>query len=138
MTKVICRENCENAPRKGVLRDFNAAFAGNDVEAILDQLADDIEWRMVGNRTFEGRDAVEEALRAMAGERAAVELRINHIVTHGKEAALDGVITYPDGNQIAFCDVYVFSSHSKSARIKEMISYAIELNQGEYSEQGSY
>lgn len=43
------------------------------------------------------------------------------------EAALDGVITFEGGRQVAFCDVYVFSGHSKSARIKEMTSYAREL-----------
>jgi hypothetical protein len=128
MTKIVCRDDCDNAPRKGLLRDFNAAFANNDVEAILDYLAADIEWRVIGNRTFQGKEAVEGGLREMAGDEPAVELRIDHILTHGKEAALDGVLTFESGRQIAFCDVYVFSGHARSARIREMISYAIEMN----------
>lgn len=129
MTKIICLENCENSPRKGMLRDLNTAFARNDANEVLAQLADDVQWRMVGDRTFQGKEAVEEALRSMAGDQPATELRIDHILTHGREAALDGVLTFESGRQIAFCDIYVFSSTSKSARIREMNSYAVELSQ---------
>jgi hypothetical protein len=67
------------------------------------------------------------ALTEMADRQPAAELAIHHINTHGTDAALDGLITFEDGRRVAFCDVYVFSSHAKSARIKEMTSYAREL-----------
>lgn len=127
VTRIICADDCGNAPRKALLRDFNVAFAHNDAEAVLEPLSDEIVWTMVGDRTIRGKDAVARALAEMAGEKPALELRIDHIITHGTDAALDGVISFEGSRRIAFCDVYVFSSHAKSARINEMTSYTREL-----------
>ncbi len=127
MTKVICADDCGNAPRKALLRDFNIAFAKNNAEAVLEQLSDDIVWTMVGDRVIRGKENVATALQEMAAQGQATELRIDHIITHGTDAALDGVMSFEGGQRVAFCDVYVFSGHTKKARIKEMISYAKEL-----------
>ena len=127
MTQVICSDDCGNSPRKAQLRDFNIAFAHNNAEAVLEQLSDDIVWTMVGDRVIRGKEAVAQALAEMAGDQPAAELRIHHIITHGTDAALDGVISFDGGRRIAFCDVYVYSGHAKTARIKEMTSCAREL-----------
>ena len=128
MTQVICSDDCGNSPRKAQLRDLNIAFAHNNAEAVLEQLSDDIVWTMVGDRVIRGKEEVAQALVEMAGGEPAAELRIHHIITHGTDAAVDGLIRFDRGGRFAFCDVYVYSGHAKTARIKEMTSYIRELS----------
>ena len=126
--KIICSEDCGNSPRKAQLKDLNIAFARNDVDSIMEHMSDGIVWRMVGDRVVRGKEELEKTLLHMADIGSAAELRIDHIITHGKEGALDGCISFDNGQQVAFCDIYVFSSHSKKARIKELTSYAVQLH----------
>lgn len=125
MVKIIVEEDCGNAPKKEYVRDFNIAFAQNDVDKVLSMMTDDATWRMVGGETYQGGVAIRQALQKM-GEAEAQELRLDHILSHGNQCAADGLITYKN-SKVAFCDVYVFSSHAKDAKIKELISYAIEV-----------
>jgi len=60
------------------------------------------------------------------GNEKAEELLLDTIVTHGDEAAADGVIKFAK-IAVAFCDVYKFTGHDKDAKIKELTSYGIEL-----------
>lgn len=122
MVSIDCKDDCNNAPRKALLRDLNISFARGDVEEILSRLSEDILWRMVGDREIQGKPRVREVLTAMADQQAR-ELHIHHIITHGAQAALDGVMLFQDGSRVSFCDVYIFTGHSKTAKIKEIISY---------------
>lgn len=126
MLQVHCPVDCGNAPRKQVLKDFNIAFAKSDVDAILEMVRDDIVWEIVGERRIEGKDAMRAALEAMK-ETQVTELHIHHIITHGNEAAANGVITMKNGVKYAFCDVYVFAGFTKAAKLREITSYGSEL-----------
>src|SRR4051812_3535537 len=55
MVKVNVQPDCGNAPKKIFLRDFMIAFANNDVSFILDSLADDAVWDVVGETTVNGK-----------------------------------------------------------------------------------
>jgi len=125
MTKITVPEDCGNAPKKILIRDFNTAFAENKIDKILEYMSDDITWNMVGNKVIKGKKEAEEMLKTMGGE-AAHELIINTIITHGDTAAADGVMKFPD-TAIAFCDIYTFTNHSDNAKIRELTSYGIEL-----------
>lgn len=127
MTKIICDINLGHSPRTALLRDFNIAYANGDFDAVLALLSDNIKWEMVGHKTFEGKAAVSEMLAGM-GDASADEMEIQHIITHGAQAACDGIMRYPDGSVIAFCDVYDFVSASKNS-IKAIKSYAVDLKQ---------
>lgn len=60
------------------------------------------------------------------------EFKIHHTITHGKTAAVDGImkVTDPSGNVkiYAFCDIYLMSGF-KNAKIKEMTSYVLETKE---------
>lgn len=123
--KITVPEDCGNAPRKEFIRDFNIAFAENKKDKILEFMADDIEWVMVGDKIMNGKEEVAKSLELM-GDEIAEELILDTIITHGDTAACDGIIKYSK-KAIAFCDVYKFTGHDKNAKIRQLTSYGIEL-----------
>lgn len=108
------------------LRKFNQAFADNDTGYITESTTDNIVWNIPGDRTIHGKDAFIHALKQME-RNGKTELNIEHIITHGKAASVNGVIRSGNGTSHAFCDVYVFSGF-KNPRIKEITSYVIRTN----------
>lgn len=124
MLNVTAPADCGNAPKKRWLLDFNIAFARGDLSAILEGVTDDVEWIRIGKDVIRGKDRFAEALALMKGE-SAKELVIDAIITHGNTAAANGTITFHDGRTYAFCDVYRFNNHSKSAKLKAITSYVI-------------
>lgn len=109
-----------------LLEELNKAFARNDTDFIAEKVTDDIKWSIIGDQTIEGKEAFVQALNNMAAEEP-MELTIHHIITHGKEASVDGIMKQPSDNKAyAFCDVYKFSGF-KNPKITEMTSYVIEV-----------
>ena len=123
--KIHVPSDCGNAPRKDFLSQFNIAFARGEVDFILDHVSDDIVWKMLGSREIKGKAAFEKAIREMASYRT-VSLTIQHLITHGKEAAASGVMEMEGEKHYAFCDVYVFTGTSKNM-VNQMTSYVVAL-----------
>ena len=116
--------NCDNAPKKRVIRDFNIAFARGEVAAILDFLAEEVEWDIVGNKVLQGRPAVAAELHNMS----AIEIQnlsLDMILTHGKFGAAVGSLTTVHGEVFRFSDTYEFVSAGKHT-IQRFISFAIQ------------
>ena len=126
MTKVIVGEDCGNSPKALLLRDLNIAFAKNNATFILEHVTDDITWIMVGDQTIQGKANFTAALERMK-DNEVVEVRIDNVITHGDTAAVNGRMKMKDGDAYAFCNVYKFKGHSKSAKIREITSYTIEI-----------
>lgn len=124
MTKITAPDNCGNSPKAYQLRDFNIAYAKQELQAMLDQLTDNISWDWVGDKHVTGKEQVAKVLEKMIAQRAA-EFTLQKILTHGKFGAVDGTITMPDGSSYGFCDIYVFSSNAKNAKIAEITTYVI-------------
>ena len=121
--KVTVEEDCGNAPRKLLLRDFNVALAAGDLGAVLDRVSDDIAWKLVGNQVVEGKAAFERALQGSTMKVA--HLRIENIITHGKTAAVDGELELENGFKLAFCDVYRFTGAGRRAKIDRITAYVV-------------
>lgn len=126
MTTITVSEDCGNAPKKCLLRDFNVAFAETNVDFILDNVSDDVEWTIVGDQEIRGKSDFATVVEQMT-DVDVVELTIDHIITHGATAAVNGTLQLASGQAHAFCDVYEFSRHGKNAKIQTMTSYVIEL-----------
>lgn len=122
--KIICQEDCGNAPKKLVLRDFNIAFAKCDADFILESISEEVVWNMIGDKCIFGKDNMSKELNELTNK--AVELHLNNIITHGKTGAVNGTLKFGNGKSYSFCDVYLFSSAGKNAKIKEITSYVIE------------
>ncbi len=108
------------------LEKFNEAFANNDTDFILDQVTDDIRWEIVGDKILEGKEAFAEALKEME-QAEPLKMTIHHIITHGKHASVNGVMTTSDGTSYGFCDVLTFSGF-KNPKVKKLTSYAIKVH----------
>lgn len=107
------------------LEKLNHAFANNDSAYIAEQVTYDIRWEIVGEQTVAGKKAFVEMLKLMELP-GPLSMTIHNIITHGKTASVNGVMTTPDGTSFGFCDVIRFN-RIKNPKIKEMTSYAIEL-----------
>jgi predicted ester cyclase len=125
--KVICADDCGNAPRKLLLRDLQTAWVHGEVEAVAEHMSDDIVFDVVGRERIVGKEAFRTALDRMAGAGPAVELHIHNIITHGRTAALNGTVTMANGRRYGFCDVYGFAGAGRDAKITEIASYVLSL-----------
>jgi hypothetical protein len=122
--RLFVPEDCGNAPKKVVLRDFHIALAKLDRAAILDAIADDIIWRITGDETVNGKDSFMFKLAQLHRDQIT-ELRLTRIITHGSEAAVHGRWS-GTGHAYDFCHIFRFSGAAKSAKIKEITSFMIQ------------
>ncbi|MDQ0159689.1 nuclear transport factor 2 family protein [Alkalibacillus salilacus] len=122
---IVCEESCGNAPRKALLRDFSIALTSGDVDSFQEFAIDDLEWQYVGGDKIVGLDQLRHTIQSK-GEDNIQELRLENIITHGKTAAVDGVIHY-ENETYMFCDVYEFNRADKNGKIKKVKSYLIPV-----------
>ncbi len=108
------------------LRTFHRAFAENDTGYIMDNITQDISWDIPGDRYVQGKEAFASALKEMKNE-GKTKVEIEHVITHGKTAAVNGTVLYENGMSHAFCDIYVFSGF-KNPKVKEITSYVVRIN----------
>lgn len=125
--RIVCPEDCGNAPRKVQLRDFKIACARGALESNVELLSDSVEWEIVGGQRLVGLDAVRKYLEGETRQRPE-ELRIHTIISHGNTAALNATLSEPDGTRVEVCDVYVFAGFGKRGKIKEVKSYSIKVS----------
>jgi hypothetical protein len=115
--------DCNNAPKKQVIRDFNIAFAQGDVASVLSFLTEEVEWDIVGTKVLQGKGAVEAELNHMA-ETSFQSLSLDIVLTHGKFGSVVGALTTVDGDVYRFSDTYEFVSADKHT-IQRFISFAM-------------
>lgn len=125
MTKITVSADCGNAPKKEFLKEINIAFAKGNSGFLIDSVTDYIVWNIIGDKKIEGKEKFSEELEKMKKKKAS-ELRLDRILTHGKEGAVSGIIEMQDGKKYAFSDFYEFSG-AKGAKVKSIISYVIGI-----------
>ncbi|MFA7688054.1 MAG: nuclear transport factor 2 family protein [Moheibacter sp.] len=125
MTKIVSSPNCGNSPKMEFLKEFNIAFAKGNIAYIAENVADEIDWNIIGDRKIEGKEKFKKELEKMKSEKAT-ELIIDQILSHGKEGAVNGIIKMQNGKKYAFSDFYKFQG-AKGATIKSITSYVIEI-----------
>jgi ketosteroid isomerase-like protein len=115
--------DCDNAPKKQVIRDFNIAFARGDVASVLSFLTEEVEWDIVGNKVLQRKAAVEAELNHMA-ETSFRSLSLDIVLTHGKFGSAVGALTTVNGDVYRFSDTYEFVRAGKHT-IQRFISFAM-------------
>jgi hypothetical protein len=113
--------------KEKILQKINEAFAKSEIDYILENVTDDIEWTAVGDFTVKGKVQFVDAMEKIASD-VPFKIEIKNIITHGDSAAVDGIMQSPDGKHYAFCDVYKFSGF-KNPKIKKMTTYVIHLKE---------
>jgi len=122
--ELIIPKGCDNAPRKQIVIDFTIGVLTSQGSVIEDYSHEDIVWNdLKEQKETAGRDALLDNLNNESDEIDTLE--VYQIITHGKFASINGLITLSDGSKIDFCDVYTFSSAAKSGKVKEVKSYRL-------------
>ncbi|WP_415953025.1 nuclear transport factor 2 family protein [Streptomyces sp. KLOTTS4A1] len=124
MLRIHSTPDCGNAPRKEVLRDLVIALAERDGETVSALVAEGVVWNQVGVSASDGREAVRGW--AAAGPEVE-ELSFGALITHGREASVDGTLELTDGTRHAFCHVLRFAGAARTAKIVEIRSYVLPL-----------
>lgn len=120
---LLIQPDCGNSPKMKLVQDLTIYFASYAIPKVMDYLAEDVKWTLVGDSPIEGKADFEAALQSMSDNKAS-KLTIHQILTHGKEAAVHGEMLMEDGKTYAFADFYQFSS-AKSEKVKAIVSYVI-------------
>jgi len=122
--RILCQEDCGNAPKKVLIREFITALTRGDRSFIQDSITNELVWTIAGEEVIRGKEAY---LARLAGSPFQAddltEIAIHNIITHGNVAAANCTIRSPH-QQVELCEVYRFSGF-KQARIKEITSYVI-------------
>lgn len=125
MTKIIIASDCGNSPKREFLKKLNIAFAKVDVTYLGNCVTESIRWKIIGDKTLEGKEEFLKELDTMKASIAS-ELVLDKILTHGKEGAVNGIIKMQDGKEYAFSDFYEFNS-GRDAKVKSITSYVIKI-----------
>lgn len=110
MSRLIVPEDCGNSPRKRFLRDWYQALANNDLTELENQLNTDCQLCMAGGKSFKGRLSILTYFQTDPLHHA-IEIRIETIITHGRDASVNGVYETKNG-VVHFSDVFRFKSAS--------------------------
>lgn len=121
---VLCSLDCDNAPKKRLIRDFLiAAVAGNQT-TLTDLLTHHFRFILPGDRMV---DSLGTFIDLTHREKIAVSvLEIHSIITHGKEGAAHGTITTKKGRKLYFSVIVLFSGNQKEALITQVTAFAIK------------
>ncbi|MFA1822736.1 hypothetical protein ACDX78_21720 [Virgibacillus oceani] len=122
---LIIPKGCDNAPRKQIIIDFTVAILKQQNEIITEYADESIIWyQLKDNKKIEGQRSFITTLQ-VENKNDIDCLEIYQVITHGKFASINGVISLADGRKVDFCDVYTFSNTAKSGKVKEIKSYRL-------------
>lgn len=121
--KITVPEDCGNAPKKIILRDFNISLVIKDYNTLLENIADNIAWDIIGDETFEGKRDFIKKVDELYKDKI-IELLIHDIITHGYVASAHGKVIGAN-ETLHFCHVFRFTGAGKTAKIKKITSYII-------------
>jgi hypothetical protein len=122
MTEIRTAGNCGNSPKNQLLHDLAIALASADTPRLAAIVTEDVRWLPVGNKPVSGTDAF---CRAVTRFGPATAITIEHVVSHGKAGAVNGVVEF-GRKQRAFCLVVEFNS-AKGSEVSKITSYSIPL-----------
>ena len=118
--RIVRSKDCGNSPKNKFVENFVVAIAEGDEGFIKSALAADVEWHAIGRKPIHGAQAVATAiLRGAATSRIEIE----HVVTHGRAGAINGVVEFGEKLRY-FCHMYEFAN-AKGISIRKLTSYSI-------------
>lgn len=121
--RITVPDDCGNAPKKVILRDFNVSLIIKDYTGVLEKTAVDITWIIIGDEIIEGKRELIKKVDELYEDKIT-ELLIHDIITHGYVASVHGKLIGTN-ETFHFCHIYRFTGASKTAKIKKITSYII-------------
>ncbi|WP_442590705.1 nuclear transport factor 2 family protein [Pedobacter sp. AW31-3R] len=110
---------------KEIIIELIEAFDKNDVPLILTYFTEDIEWNMVGDQTFSGKESIRKFFEVHPDMQMIASTK-SHILIDGDHAAVDGEVQCIDKgtgihHDMYYCDLYDL----ENGRVKKMTSYVV-------------
>ena len=93
-----------------------------DVDLLSDFLTADVQWTQIGRMPVSGSQSV---CRALARLGKATALEIEHVLSHGRSGAVDGIVVFRRKSR-AFCHVFEFAN-AKGTKVSEIRTYSIAI-----------
>ena len=117
-----------------IVEKVNAAFAENKPEVFLSYCANDVVWRMIGDKDYQGVIAIKEFMNSMEGMEPP-KFTVDEIIDSGDSVVSYGDMTMKgeDGKDAAYsyCDIY----HFRAGKITELRSFVVKhKTEGQASE----
>lgn len=123
--KIIIPKGCDNAPRKQIVIDFTVAILKQQNEIVEEYADESIVWfQLKDNKKIESLSSLITIFQE-ENKDIIETLEVYQVITHGKFASINGVISLANGTKVDFCDVYIFSNTAKSGKVKEIKSYRV-------------
>lgn len=113
---------------KEIIKEVNASFAENNMEGFFKHCAENVEWKMVGDKTTKGVAAIREWMASMPNNEPP---KINNqvVISEDDSAVSRGNMTMKNetGEDVSydFCDVYKFEND----KIIELTSFVIKTGE---------
>lgn len=124
MTEIVKNEDCGNSPKNIFAQDIVIAIVENDIDFLRDRVAEDVNWKIVGEEEIQGRESFLDQVRLQNGNKVS-KVEIFQVVTHGKAGAVNGTRSFENGKMHEFCEVLEFTNTS-GTRVASITSYVIE------------
>lgn len=121
--KVIAPKNSGNSHKMNFIRELNIKMAKNDFQFFFEHLTDNVKWTILGFDQLNGKESVINFMESRRGRLGVVELELQTIISHGPTGAINGFVTLDNQKRYAYCSIYIFTSNSKTAKIKEITTY---------------
>ncbi|HTH36761.1 MAG TPA: nuclear transport factor 2 family protein, partial [Pyrinomonadaceae bacterium] len=97
---------------KQIVEKVNAAFSENKPEGFLDACADNVEWTIVGDQSFKGKDAIRKFMSSMKGQEPP-KFTVEETIAEGDSVVCYGTMKMADDKGIvgdySYVDAYRFS-----------------------------
>lgn len=120
---VFCDFNCDNAPKKRIIRDYLIASASGDRTALENVLEASFVWTVPGEFQIKGRD---EFITELIGNLQEIStLEVQSLLSHGKEGSAHGTVTNKKGKHVYFSDIFTFQSNKPDAKISQLTSFVV-------------
>jgi uncharacterized protein len=109
---------------KEIVKQIDAAFAKGDAETFLSYCADNVVWTTVGDKSFQGKDAIRQWLAAMKMEPP--KFTVTGVIAEGDNVVSHGNMTMKDKDgktaPYAYCDIYQL----RNAKITALTTYVMK------------
>jgi len=110
---------------KELISNVIDAFDKNDTELVLSHFTDDIQWTMVGDQTFSGKNNIRDFF-ATHPDMEMISSTKDHMVIDGDTVVVDGEVNCVDksngvSHNMYYCDIYEL----ENGKVKKMTSYCV-------------
>ncbi|WP_020615423.1 nuclear transport factor 2 family protein [Paenibacillus daejeonensis] len=105
------------------LIDIAAAFSKGHFEVAYPFFADHIEWNIIGENRFAGKEAVMANCKRTASyfDSVTTDFQMSNIIADHNRVAINGTATFTRGDEklafVSACDVYEFNDNHELQRI---------------------